>query len=140
MGLPIQRILIVGAGFAGLWAAIGAAHRRDELGIGPDQVEVVVVDRRPWHSIRVRNYEADLSDTRVSLDRVLDPVGVKNVAADVTDIDVAARLVVCSGPSGSQSLEYDRLVFAAGSQLVRPPIPGLVEHGFDVDTYEAAQR
>jgi len=140
MGLPIQRILIVGAGFAGLWAAVGAARRRDELGIGPDQVEVVVVDRRPWHSIRVRNYEADLSDTRVSLDRVLDPVGVKHVAADVTDIDVAARLVVCSGPSGSQSLEYDRLVFAAGSQLVRPSIPGLVEHGFDVDTYEAAQR
>ena len=69
-----------------------------------------------------------------------DPVGVKHVAADVTDIDVAARLVACSGPSGPRSFEYDRLVFAAGSQFVRPPIPGLTEHGFDVDTYEAAQR
>ena len=139
-GFSIQRILIVGAGFAGLWAAIGAARRLDELGIGRDRVEVVAVDRRPWHSIRVRNYEADLSDTRVSLDRVLDPIGVKHVAADVMDIDVAARRVVCSASSGSQSFEYDRLVFAAGSLLVRPPISGLAENGFDVDTYEAALR
>jgi NADH dehydrogenase len=32
------------------------------------------------------------------------------------------------------------MVFALGSRLVRPPIPGLREHAFDVDTYEAAMR
>ena len=30
------------------------------------------------------------------------------------------------------------MVFALGSRLIRPPIPGLREHAFDVDTYEAA--
>ena len=35
---------------------------------------------------------------------------------------------------------YDRLVFALGSELVRPPIPGLTEHGFDIDTYDAAAK
>jgi len=99
-----------------------------------------VVDRTAWHSIRVRNYEADLSDTRVSLDTVLDPIGVKQIMGDVVDIDVATRRVAWSASGGTQSLQYDRMVFAVGSQLVHPPIPGLAEHAFDVDTYEAAAR
>jgi NADH:ubiquinone reductase (H+-translocating) len=33
-----------------------------------------------------------------------------------------------------------RLVFALGSQLLRPNVPGLAEHGFDVDTYNGAAR
>ncbi len=37
-------------------------------------------------------------------------------------------------------MPYDRLVFALGSRLVRPPIPGLAEHAFDVDTYDAGCR
>ena len=32
------------------------------------------------------------------------------------------------------------MVFAVGSHLVRPPIPGFAEHAFDVDTHEAALR
>jgi len=38
----MQRILVLGAGFAGLWSAIGAARRLDQLGIGPDRIEVTV--------------------------------------------------------------------------------------------------
>ena len=30
----MQRIVVLGAGFAGLWAAIGAARKLDEIGIG----------------------------------------------------------------------------------------------------------
>jgi NADH dehydrogenase len=33
----MRRIVVLGAGFAGLWAAIGAARKLDELGIGPDR-------------------------------------------------------------------------------------------------------
>src|SRR5262249_51262407 len=133
-------ILVLGAGFAGLWAVIGAARRLDELGINLDRVEVVVVDRTAWHSIRVRNYEADLSNTRVALESVLDPIGVKHIVGDVTDIDVDGRRVSWSASGRIRSLEYDRLVFAIGSQLVRSPIPGVSEYAFDVDTYEAAAR
>ena len=35
------------------------------------------------HSIRVRNYEADLSDARVSLADVLDPIGVRLIVGEV---------------------------------------------------------
>ena len=77
-----QRILVLGAGFAGLWSAIGAARALDERGIGPDRVEVTVVNATPWHSIRVRNYETDLSGTRLPLADLLEPIGVKLVVAE----------------------------------------------------------
>ena len=73
----MNRIVVIGGGFAGLWSAIGAARRLDELGIGPDQVEVTLINRDAWHGIRVRNYESDLSDLRVPLDAVLEPAGVR---------------------------------------------------------------
>jgi NADH:ubiquinone reductase (H+-translocating) len=134
----VQRIVVLGGGFSGLWSAIGAARKLDELGIGPDRVEVILVDRSAHHSIRVRNYEADLGDTRIPFDAVLGPIGVSRVEAEVTGIDFTRRQVVYSG--GVPSLSYDRLVFALGSRLVRPPIPGLAAHALDVDTYDAGCR
>ncbi|MGQ0584303.1 MAG: NAD(P)/FAD-dependent oxidoreductase [Reyranella sp.] len=135
-----QRILVLGGGFAGLWSAIGAARTLDALGVGIDRVEIVLIDRTPWHSIRVRNYEADLGDTRVAFDSVLGPIGVRCIEGEITDIDVAGRTVACKAREGRQSIAYDRLVFALGSRLARPPIPGLAEHAFDVDTHESAVR
>jgi NADH dehydrogenase len=134
------RILILGAGFAGLWAAIGAARKLDEMGIPKAEAEILIVDRNPYHNIRVRNYEADLSDVAIPLSEVLDPIGVGHVAAEIETIDTARQEVAIVAPGVRQTLSYDRLVLALGSELVRPLLPGLAEHGFDVDTYAAAAR
>ena len=133
-----QRIVVLGGGFAGLWAAIGAARKLDELSIGPDRVAVTLVDKSAYHSIRVRNYETELAETRVPFDEVLPPIGVKRIEAEVADIDLSERCVLVSG--GRSPLAYDRLVLALGSRVVRPPIPGLADDTFDVDTYDAASR
>jgi NADH:ubiquinone reductase (H+-translocating) len=90
----LQRIVGLGAGFAGLWSAIGAARKFDELGIGPERVEVALVDRSNYHSIRVRNYEAELDGTRILLDDILRPIGVRRIQAEVADIDLAHRRVI----------------------------------------------
>jgi NADH dehydrogenase len=132
-----SRILVLGGGFAGLWSALAAARAREMLGA---DIEVTLLNDTPWHSIRVRNYEADLSDTRVALDKVLAPVGVRRLQGAVTSIDVAKRTVTFEAAGTSQQIGYERLIFALGSRLARPRIPGLAEHGFDVDTYEAAMR
>lgn len=138
--MSVKRILVLGGGFAGLWSAVGAARKLDELGIRSDAVEVTLVDREAFHKIRVRNYEADLSAVRVPLDDVLEPIGVRRVEGEVTGIDLAARTVAVRNQSSRLALPYDQLVFALGSQLVRPNIPGLAEHAFDVDTYNSAAR
>ena len=43
----MQRILIVGAGFAGMHAALAAARLRDEQRVSPDTLEIVVVAPEP---------------------------------------------------------------------------------------------
>jgi NADH:ubiquinone reductase (H+-translocating) len=125
-------LLVLGSGFAGLWAALGAARRLDELGV--DDVGITVLSSQPYHDIRVRNYEADLTPCRIPLADVLDPVGIRHVTADVTAIDPQSRTVTTS--AGTHS--YDRLVVALGSQVVKPDIPGLRAFGFDVDTFDGA--
>src|ERR1700761_6841392 len=132
------RILVLGAGFAGLWAAIGAARKLDEMGTPKGAAEILVVDRNPYHNIRVRNYEADLSGTTIPLGEVLDPIGVGHRVAEVRGINTSRQEVAIATEKSHEKLSYDRLVLTLGSRLVRPPVPGLAAHGFDVDTYEAA--
>jgi len=132
--------LVLGAGFAGLWAAIGAARKIDQIGPAASEVEILVVDRNDYHNIRVRNYEVDLSDVTIPLADVLDPIGVNHMRAEVQAVDPSARHVAVETAVGQQCLTYDRLVLTLGSQLVRPAIPGLAVHGYDVDTYVAAAR
>jgi NADH dehydrogenase FAD-containing subunit len=133
----MARILVLGAGFAGLWAAIGAARKRDEIGAPATEVEILVVDRNAYHNIRVRNYEVDLSDVALPLAGLLDPIGVRHRLAEVEGIDPAKRQVAVATGGGREVLAYDRLVLTLGSELVRPAVPGLAAHGFDVDTYAA---
>ncbi len=132
-----QRIVVLGAGFAGLWSAIGAARKLDELGIGPDRVEVTLVDRSAYHSIRVRNYEADLKEpgSRSTRCWVRSGSSASKPRSPASTLPAARSLAPCGLP-----LRYDRLVFALGSRLARPPIPGLDAHAFDVDTYAAGCR
>jgi NADH dehydrogenase len=135
--VKVKRIVVLGAGFAGLIAAAGAARKLAELKITKKDIAVTIVNRDPWHCIRVRNYEADLSDIRVPLAEVMTPIGVDMVIGEVTGIDCERREVALAG---QPTLGYDRLVLALGSELVRPPIAGLAEHGFDIDTFAAAEK
>jgi NADH dehydrogenase len=136
----MKRVLVLGAGFAGLWSAVGAQRKLREL--GADQaVRVTLVNREPFHNIRVRNYEADLSDVCVPLNRVLEPIGVETIVGEVTEIHTPNHAVtVRTGGAGVDQLNYDRLVIALGSEVAKPPIPGLDAFGFDVDTFRAAKK
>src|SRR6478609_9655433 len=93
---PARRVLVIGSGFAGLWAALGAARRLDELGVTHEAVDITVISSQPYHDIRVRNYEADLTPCRIPLGDVLEPAGVGHTNADVTAIDPTSRTVTTS--------------------------------------------
>jgi NADH dehydrogenase len=131
----LTAVLVIGSGFAGLWAALGAARRLDELAVPAGAVDITVLSAKPFHDVRVRNYESDLRACRIPLGELLDPVGVAHVAAEVTAIDTEARTV---STSAGGTYGYDRLVLASGSRVLLPAVPGLREFGFDVDTYDGA--
>jgi NADH:ubiquinone reductase (H+-translocating) len=129
----MRHIVILSAGFAGSWSAVGAARKLDELGISSQEIRITVVSCNPWHNIRVRNYERDLRDARIALDDMLGPIRAERITAEVLEMDFARQRVLYSSDGRTQSLPYERLVFAFGSRLIRPSIPG-AELVFDADT------
>jgi NADH dehydrogenase len=133
-------VLVIGGGFAGVWAAAGAVRARRAAGVSTSDLRVTLVSAGDDIVIRPRMYQSDPDRMRVPLDRILGPIGARRVAATVTGIDTGARRVAVVGRDGrTAELTYDRLVLAAGSQLVRPDLPG-AEHLFDVDTMPGAAR
>eukprot|EP01030_Chromulinospumella_sphaerica_P008735 gene8735-8547_t len=132
------QILIIGAGFGGVWSALSAARLLDKH--DRNDVEITVLAPQAELRIRPRFYEPDVHTMKAPLDELFDAVGVKFVKGSAEVIDESSRQVSYVNAAGIQGkLGYDRLVLAAGSKLMRPPVDGL-EHAFDVDEIESATR
>ena len=132
-----SRILIIGAGFAGVWSALSAARLLDQA--QRDDVRISVLAPQPQLRIRPRFYEAAVHGMQAPLEALFDVVGVEFIHGTADSIDSAARQVGYRDADGlPQQLAYDRLILAAGSQVARPAVPGLAEHSFDVDQMESA--
>jgi NADH dehydrogenase len=106
-----QRVVIVGAGFGGLYAARALDHA---------PVDVTVLDRTNHHLFQPLLYQvatATLAPTDITA-----PIrwllrkqrNTRVLLADVTGIDVQARRVTCD--NGAKVLPYDYLIVASGSR------------------------
>jgi len=134
-----MRLLIIGAGFAGMYAALSAARLRDVQGVSPDELEIALIAPEPTLVVRPRLYEAKPETLTAPLLEVLKSIDVVYVQGSAETIDTNARMVKVSTAGGTRkTLSYDRLVVATGSRLFRPNIPGLAEHGFSVDSLDDA--
>lgn len=135
----MKRILIVGAGFAGMYAALSAARLRDQQGVSPDTLDIAIAAPEPRLVIRPRLYERAPETMVAPLSELLDALDIRYEQGRVDVIDSNSMSAVIVGPDGMRrSLPYDRLVLAAGSQLVKPDIPGLAVYGFSVDQLDDA--
>lgn len=129
-----KRILVIGAGFAGMWSALASARLLDE--VGRTDVEISLVAPEPELHVRPRLYEQNPGGMKAPLQEIFKAVGVKFIQGVVERIDVTHQEVEIVGIGADTSrrmLGYDRLVLATGSRLFRPPIPGLDQHAFNVD-------
>jgi NADH:ubiquinone reductase (H+-translocating) len=127
----VAHVVIIGGGFAGVWSAAGAALAR-----GDADLRITLIAPNEHMVLRPRLYEPEPELATVELSRILGPIGVEHLRATVSTIDTERRVVVADG----RELGYDRLVLAAGSELVRPDgLPG-AERLFDIDTLDGARR
>lgn len=112
---PTRRsIVIVGGGFAGLHAAIGA---RDTLGLANNSVQVHLINPTPDLVVKPRLYERDLSGVSVPLADLLEPIRVRLHVASADQIDSSGRTVTLDN---SDVVNWDELIIASGSKLQTP--------------------
>src|SRR5260370_13822971 len=134
-----MRLVIIGAGFAGRYAALSAARLRDIQGASPEELEIALVAPEPTLVVRPRLYEPTSETLTAPLLDVLKAIDVTYVQGSAETIDTKSRTVgIVAAKGAKKSLSYDRLVVATGSRLFRPNIPGLAEHGFSVDSLDDA--
>jgi NADH:quinone reductase (non-electrogenic) len=123
-----DKILVIGGGFAGFWAAVAARR------VAGSRADVSLVSREPVLEIRPRLYEARAETLAVALLPLLRKVDVRFVRGEAIRLDTAAKTVALAA---GDRLAYDRLVVATGSRMRRPPVPG-AEAAFSVDTQAEA--
>src|SRR5882757_3055242 len=134
-----MRLVIIGAGFAGMYAALSAARLREIQGVSPDEFEIALVAPEPTLVVRPRLYEPKPETLTAPLLDVLKAIDVDYVQGSAETVDTKSRSVeIVAAKGAKKSLSYDRMVVATGSRLFRPNIPGLAEHGFSVDQLDDA--
>ena len=109
-----RRVVIIGGGFAGLFAA--RVLRRAP-------VQVTLIDRRPHHLFQPLLYQCStgiLSEGKIAVplrDLLRKQKNTDFVLAEVTGIDTERRQVLATRPLGDQmEFGYDYLIVAAGVQ------------------------
>jgi len=133
-----KQLLIVGSGFAGMWAAVSAA-RVAELS-GNDDLQIAVLAPAAELRVRPRFYEENVAGLRAPLSDLYAELDVKFIAGHAERIDTTEKTVWYRAQDGGTSLRnYDRVILATGSQIRRPAINGLAEYAFDIDQMESAQ-
>ncbi len=116
------RVVIVGAGFSGLWAAQGLARA---------ELDVTLLDRTNFHTFlpllyQVAAAELHPADIAVPIRSILRKGCVRFRMADVERVDFEARTIHANGAS----VPYDVLVLAIGSIPAYFGVDGAAEHAF----------
>jgi NADH dehydrogenase len=128
--VPVPRVVVVGAGFAGYEAARRLSRR------ARGAVEVVVVNTTDYFLYLPLLPEVAggvLDPRRITVPLAQTLPDVRLVLGRADGVDTENRVVSWTGPEGhGGELRYDRLVLSAGSVNRLLPIPGVAEnaHGF----------
>src|SRR4030088_1902635 len=128
-----MRLVIIGAGFAGMYAALSAARLRDIQGISPEELEIALVAPEPTLVVRPRLYEPKPKTLTAPLQDVLKAIDAVYVQGSAETIDTKSRAVEIVAAKGArQPISCDRLVVATGSRLFRPNIQAATERGISL--------
>ncbi|WP_370906095.1 NAD(P)/FAD-dependent oxidoreductase [Citrobacter koseri] len=132
-----KQILIVGAGFSGMWAALSAARLADKH--QNDPIDITVIAPQPELRVRPRFYENAVQTLVAPLQPLFDETGVNFLRGTVAQILPDSKEVSWADASGKTHLHrYDRLILASGSHVNRSLVTGADAHAFDLDQLESA--
>jgi NADH dehydrogenase len=124
----MTKIVILGAGYAGLMAAVNLAGRTKRRA----DVQITLVNATERFTERLRLHQTasgqQLADLRLT--ELLAGTGVEFVPGWVTGIDPARRTVRVDD---ERVLAYDRLIYALGGVADTAAVPGADDHAYALD-------
>jgi NADH dehydrogenase len=133
----VKRILLIGGGYVGLYAAL-----RLERELGAEEAELTLVD--PENFMVYRPLLAEVTSGTLEPRHALVPLRAalrrtRLIAGSLTEIDAATRTATVEVYDGErQHLSYDHLVVGVGATARLLPVPGLAEHGIGFNSVAEA--
>ncbi|MCO5993770.1 NAD(P)/FAD-dependent oxidoreductase [Actinoallomurus rhizosphaericola] len=129
-----HRVLILGAGYAGLSAAIQLAARVRRRG----DVEVTLVNAQERFTERLRLHMTATGrpTAELSIPELLEGTGARFVRGWVTAVDLEARTVRIDD---ERVLSYDTLVYGLGGVADTAAVPGVEGHAYTLDGAQNAE-
>ncbi len=121
----MARIVVVGAGYAGLTCALRCARKAG----GRAQVTLINDSEHFVERIRLHERAAGRAQPLLALRELLRGTGVRLQLGWVHDIDLARRTLRVD----EQTLSWDQLVLATGSGFADDGIAGVREHAFTLE-------
>lgn len=130
-----KRIVIVGAGYAGILTAKKIAKKFKKS----NDIRITIIDKNPFHTMLTELHEVaanrvDEDSIKISLKKVFAGRKVDVKLDMVTSIDFEKKTVV----GANESYAYDYLVLSAGSKPTFYGVPGAQEYSFKLWSYEDA--
>jgi len=129
---PPHRIVVAGAGYAGMMAAIGLARRTRRYGT---HITLVNPSTRFVERLRLHQIATGQELPVHLIPDIVAGTGIEFVPGRITAIDPARRAVEVDG--GWR--DYDTLVYAVGSATATTVVPGVAQHACTLNGIEAAQ-
>ncbi|MFJ2188071.1 NAD(P)/FAD-dependent oxidoreductase [Kitasatospora sp. NPDC087861] len=117
-----QRIVVLGAGYAGLSAAKGAGRHRP--------VTLVAPEARLLHRVRQHETAAGHGRDWPAIGELARGRRIEHRRARAVELDLAGRKVLLDDGA---SLGYDTLVYALGSRTAWHDVPGAAEHAYPAE-------
>lgn len=129
-----HRVLVLGAGYAGLSAAVQLAARTRRR----QDVQVTVVDAQERFTERMRLHMTATGQrpAELSIPELLAGTGARFVRGWVTAVDATARTVRIDD---DRELPYDTLVYGLGCVVGTSAVPGAEDHAYTLDSAQDAE-
>ncbi|MFB7570681.1 NAD(P)/FAD-dependent oxidoreductase [Streptomyces sp. NPDC056165] len=128
------RVVILGAGYAGMAAAVQLSARVKRRG----GVEVTVVNAQERFTERMRLHMTATGQrvAELSIPQLLDGTGARFVRGWVTAVDADAKTVRIDD---DRVLPYDTLVYGLGSVADTSAVPGVEDHTYTLSSAQDAE-
>ncbi|SFP29821.1 NADH dehydrogenase, FAD-containing subunit [Amycolatopsis arida] len=133
-GTTVHRVVILGAGYAGMAAAIQLAARVKRR----EDVRVTLVNAQERFTERLRLPMTATGQQLAELDipELLEGTGVRFVRGWVTAVDADAKTVRIDD---DRVLHYDTLVYGLGSAADTAAVPGVEDHAYTLNSAQDAE-